>query len=183
MFIKDKRRAERRWRSHCVWMRRLRNDWATHGWNWQWMSNRAYAYQRQGIAEEAKCSIWAQTTLCDCFWNPAFSGMGRFKDTPHPRCSKYECQPEKYTHGLESRPIQEWREEARAWGDDAPVDLGTRRREPEKMVLIRKKCLCGYLLDKEWKRVQDVRWSDRLSNGQKCPDCKRRFEERMKMPA
>jgi hypothetical protein len=161
-------------------MRRLKDDWNSHRWNWNWMSSRAYKYTHFGLTPAAACSIWAQTTLCDCFWNPGFKGMGRFKDTPHPACGS-ECHPE-YGHGLESRPIQEWRELARAMGDETPVDLGTRRREPDKMVLIRKTCICGYLMDKEWKRVQDVKWSDRRSD-KKCPDCKRRLEERKRMPA
>lgn len=42
MLSKDLRRAERRWRSHCVWMRRLKNDWATHGWNWNYLSAKPY---------------------------------------------------------------------------------------------------------------------------------------------
>jgi hypothetical protein len=180
MLTKDKRRAERRWRSHCVWMRRLREDWATHGWNWNWMSARRTSFSRLGIAPSAQCSIWAETTLCDCFWNPAFSGMGRFKDTPHPKCS-FECHPE-YGHGIESRPIQEWRELDRAMGDEAPVDLGVRRRDPDRLVLVRKTCLCGYLMGKEWKRAEDVKWSDRRSE-KKCPDCKRRLEDRLRMPA
>jgi hypothetical protein len=180
MLTKDKRRAERRWRSHCVWMRRLKDDWATHGWNWQWTANRPFKFTHGGIAKSAECSIWAETTLCDCFWNPAFSGMGRFKDTPHPKCG-FECHPE-YSHGIESRPIQEWRELYRAMGDEAPVDLGVRRRDPDRLVLIRKTCLCGYLMGKEWKRAEDVKWSDRRSE-KKCPDCKRRLEERLRMPA
>lgn len=180
MLTKNMRRAERRWRSHCVWMRRLKNDWAMHGWNWQWMANRAFRYTPFKIARKAECSIWAETTLCDCFWNPAFSGMGRFKNTPHPKCGS-ECHPE-YSHGIENRPIQEWREIARAMGDETPMEYGTRRRDPDRMILIRKLCGCGYLMGKEWKRAEDVKWSDRRSD-KKCPDCKRRLDERLRMPA
>lgn len=180
MFIKEKRRALRRWRSFHAWMRRLQNDWWTHGSRLN--PRGVYLHMKEtGVCSIKRGDNWRDRYFCDCF-DFGLQGSYRFKDTPHPVCG-YECKPEKYSHGLESRPIQEWREEARAWGDEAPVDFRVRRREPEKMVLIRKKCLCGYLLDKEWKRVQDVRWSDRLSNGDRCPDCKRHFEERMKMPA
>lgn len=183
MFIKDKRRAERRWRSHCVWMRRLKEDWATHGWNWNWMSSRPRAYQRLGIAPSAQCSIWAQTTLCDCFWNPGFSGMGRFKDTPHPRCG-YECRPE-YSHGLERRPIQEWREDGRSWGDERPADFHVRRRNPDREILVRQTCICGYLMKTFWKRAQDIRWSDKRSE-EYCESCTKRLGRRngrIRMPA
>ncbi len=183
MLTKDMRRAERRWRSHCVWIRRLKVDWASHGWNWNWMSSRR-SFTRLGIAPSAQCSIWNQTTLCDCFWNPGFAGMGRFKDTPHPKCTSYECHPREYSHGKESRPIQEWREEARAWGDEGREDFGVRRRDPDRMILVRQTCLCGYLMKTFWKPAAEISWRDKRSEGY-CPDCKRRFGERKlaRMPA
>lgn len=186
MLSKDLRRAERRWRSHCVWMRRLKNDWATHGWNWNYLSAKPYggAFRRIGLTQEASCSFWAQTTLCDCFWNPGLSGMGRFKDTPHRSCG-IECQPEKYSHGLESRPIQEWRELARAYGDEAREDWHVRKRDREKVVVVRKFCVCGYSMGKTWKKVSEVTWSDRRSE-EYCPSCEKRFGKRngkIRMPA
>lgn len=181
MLTKDMRRAERRWRSYCVWMRRLKNDWATHGWNWNWMSARRISYTIQGLTPAAQCSIWAKTTLCDCFWNPGFSGKARFKDTPHPRCG-YECHPE-YGHGIESRPIQEWREKDRAMGDDTRQDWKRPRRTPDRMMLVRQTCLCGYVMNKLWKPAGEIRWSDKRSE-KRCPDCKKRFDDsRLKMPA
>jgi hypothetical protein len=182
MLTKDMRRAERRWRSHCVWMRRLKNDWATHGWNWNWMSSRRYQYTRLGVTAEAACSIWAKTTLCDCFWNPGFAGMGRFKNTPHPRCG-YECHPE-YSHGMESRPIQEWRELDRSMGDEMREEWKRPRRTPDRMMLVRQTCLCGYLMKKFWKPASEITWGDRRSQ-KYCPDCKKKFGDRniMRMPA
>jgi len=184
MFTKDRRRAERRWRSHCVWIRRLKVDWATHGWNWQWLDNRPYRFTHFGVAKKAECSIWAKTTLCDCFWNPGFAGMGRFKDTPHPKCHSYECNPREYTHGKESRPIQEWREEARAWGDEGRDDFSVRRRDPGRMILVRQTCVCGYLIRTLWKPSAEISWRDKRGD-ERCPDCRRKFEERMltRMPA
>lgn len=184
MLSKDMRRADRRWRSHSVWMRRLRIDWATHGWNWQWMENRPYPFRHSRLTKEAACSIWAQTTLCDCFWNPGFAGMGRFKDTPHPKCSSYECNPREYAHGQGSRPIQEWREEARAWGDEGREDYHVRRREPDRMILIRQTCICGCVMGKVWKRAEEISWSDKRSE-KYCPSCEKRFGPRkvVRMPA
>lgn len=180
MLHKDKRRGDRRWRSHCVWIRRLKNDWATHGWNW----NYARYTNNFGLSKEGACSIWAKTTLCSCFFDPGFNGMARFKDTPHPRCSSYECNQRESNHGLESRPIQEWRELARAMGDDVREDWHVRRRDPERLILIRKRCLCGYVMGKEWKKAAEIDWSDYRSED-KCPDCKRKFGEKkmFKMPA
>lgn len=180
MFHKDKRRAERRWRSFHAWMRRLQDDWWTHGSRLN--PRGVYLHMKEtGVCVIKRGDNWRDRYYCDCF-DFALAGSYHFKNTPHSRCSRYECKPEEYSHGQDSRPIQEWRELARAMGDEAPVDLVARRREPDKMVMIRKTCLCGYLMGKEWKRVQDVKWTDRRSD-KRCPDCKRRLEERKRMPA
>lgn len=177
---KSMKRADRRWRSHCAWMRRLRNDWATHGWNWQWMSNRPRAYQRLGIAEEAKCSIWAQTTLCDCFWNPGFNGSGRFKDTPTAGRRKelhFELGPKGDPRG--GVTIQEVRCE-----EVVREDWHSRKADPNKMVLVKQTCICGYVMKTFWKKAKEVNWSDKRSE-KYCPDCKKKFGERKytRMPA
>jgi hypothetical protein len=69
MLEKSKKRALRRWRSWCVWMRRLRGDWNDHGWK----RNPIRSYflgQRDG------------TTLCNCFFLDHKEAY-RFKDTPN----------------------------------------------------------------------------------------------------
>ena len=181
MLTKDKRRAERRWRSHCVWMRRLKNDWQTHGWNWNWMSARGTKYTRFGLTEEAKCSIWAETTLCDCFWNPGFNGMARFKDTPTAGRRKelhFELGPKGDPRG--GVTIQEVRSE-----EVVRENWSTRKADHNKWVLVKQTCLCGYLMKTFWKKAKEVLWSDRRS-ADYCPGCEKRFgprNGRIRMPA
>lgn len=176
MLHKDMRRADRRWRSRCVFIRRLKNDWATHGWNWNY---RRIKFSRLGVAPSVACSIWADTTLCECFWNPAFNGMGRFKDTPHPRCSGYECCPERVAHGLESRSIQEWRELGRAMGDDAREYWNRTRKTPDRLMLVRQTCGCGFLMKTFLKPAGEIRWRDKRSE-KYCPDCECRYGPKKK---
>lgn len=180
MLIKDKRRAERRWRSFHAWMRRLQDDWWTHGSR---LNPRGiYLHMKEtGVCSIKRSDNWRDRYHCACF-DFEKSGNYQFKDTPHPRCG-YECRPE-YSHGLERRPIQEWREEGRAWGDEGREDFHVRRRDPDRMILVRQKCICGYLMDTFWKRAEDVHWGDKRSE-KYCPDCKKKFGDRkiVRMPA
>lgn len=131
MLFKDRRRAERRWRSHYKFIRRLRSDWNDHGW-------------KQNPVWLAWEKTWT-TTLCECFYDPGMRGWARFKDTPHRSCSIYECNPRNYTHGLESRPIQEWRA--------APIereDFHSRKRRRGLVVWLHKACIrCGRSMGRE----------------------------------
>jgi hypothetical protein len=71
MFEKSKKRALRRWRSWCVWMRRLRGDWNDHGWKRNpppWYDGSSW--RRDG------------TTLCNCFFLDHREAY-RFKNTPN----------------------------------------------------------------------------------------------------
>lgn len=70
MLEKSRKRALRRWRSWCVWMRRLRGDWNDHGWKRNPIPG-YYLHQRDG------------TTLCNCFFLDHKEAY-RFKDTPNP---------------------------------------------------------------------------------------------------
>ena len=83
--VKEMRRAERRWRSHCKFLRRLKQDWNQHGWNWgpRWYER---SYQ---LTPEAACSIWAGTDLCECFYDK--KAQARFKDTPN-TCNCWTCR-------------------------------------------------------------------------------------------
>jgi hypothetical protein len=72
---KSMKRAERRWRSHCVWMRRLRVDWATHGWQYNLVPQYDW-----GGPDPKKILGW-RSTLCACF-ELTNREATRFKDTP-----------------------------------------------------------------------------------------------------
>jgi hypothetical protein len=172
MLAKDLRRGERRWRSYSTWMRRLKADWATHGRQYN-----IYPIYEWVNGKQAGLIGW-RNTLCGCFDLTSREAY-RFKDTPHRMCYAYECNQRKANHGRERLPIQERRAVARAMGDDMRAALGTRRREPERLILIRKTCFCGYLFSKEWLPAGVIRWSDRRGS-KRCPDCQRKYEEAIK---
>lgn len=181
MLTKDKRRAERRWRSFHAWMRRLQDDWWTHGSR---LNPRGiYLHMKEtGVCTIKRGDSWRDRYHCDCF-DFSLQGNYRFKETPHPRCG-FECHAE-YSHGIESRPIQEWREEGRAYGDEGREDFHVRRREPDRMILVRQKCVCGFLMKTFWKRAEDISWGDKRSEDY-CPGCEKRFgprKGRLRMPA
>jgi len=69
MLEKSKKRALRRWRSWCVWMRRLRGDWNSHGWKRDPIGP-YLSGQRDG------------TRLCNCFFLDHKEAL-RFKNTPN----------------------------------------------------------------------------------------------------
>lgn len=170
MLQKSMRRSQRRWRSRCVWMRRLKHDWATHGWNWNYVWVHPW-YSKQ----KADCSIWAETTLCACFYDPSFKGMARFKDTPSMNHRQRSC------NGWEGDRINEYKDEQKLeverefHGSDRKSG---RRRDPRRMKVT---CLCGYLVghvmvepgESSWKEISK-KYGDRYP---KCPDCseKKRF--------
>lgn len=84
--FKSMKRAERRWKSYCAWMRRLKQDQNEHGTQWNWSR---VPVERRGLSPEGQCSIWAQTDLCACFYDP--KAMARFKDTPTQDHSNRRC--------------------------------------------------------------------------------------------
>lgn len=138
-------------------MRRLRQDWNEHRWNWG-----PRRYERVGLTPQGACSIWADTTLCPCFYDPGMAGWARFKDTPHRQCSGYECDPRRATHGVAARTIQEWR------SDEVVRENyhNRKRRDGSRMVKI--SCMrCGFLIRKQRVAFREyaTRWGD------KCPAC------------
>lgn len=170
MLTKDRRRAERRHRSYSTWMRRLQRDWDTHRGPW----TPKYTWEN-GVCT---FSPGDRTQRCDCY-NLQHPQALRFKDTPN-NCGCWSCANPRKTYRGKSKMALTLQEQ-RAFLDDRE-DFHVRRREPDRLVMIRKTCLCGFLMGKIWKKAQDVSWSDKRSE-KKCPDCKRRFEERIKMPA
>lgn len=160
MLVKDKRRALRRWRSRCKWMRRLRSDWADHGWR---RDPRPYGTRNID-----------GTSLCDCFFLDSKQAL-RFKDTPHPKCSDYECNPRKAAHGIGIRTIQEWR--AMTPEDDSYRVRGAKRRERKRdaLVLDRVRCSCGFLLRT---RLVPARLASNYDwRGEKCEGCRKKRGE------
>lgn len=183
MLIKDMRRAERRARSYYTWLRRVKNDWNTHGWNW---NPRPYYHMKSGLTKQGACSIWSETDLCECFYDPGMAGWARFKDTPHRVCSPYECDPRRASKGAEAKPIQELRAE------EAQEDWHIRKPNPDQVTSVRQRCLCGFLFGFIRVKVKDRRrWSMRNRDNRRCDDCKRRFghsqelwpQEKLKRPA
>lgn len=137
MVHKDMRRSQRRWRSRCVFMRRLKRDWNEHGWNWgpRW-------YTRSWTqTTDAACSFWAQTDLCECFYDP--KAQARFKDTPK-TCSCWSCgNPRRAFAGKNSSALT--RAEKIAFMDDREDWKKPKRREGVRMV--KYQCSrCGFLL-------------------------------------
>ena len=163
-FTKDLRRGERRWRSYTKFMRRLRRDWNEHRWNWN-----PRKYPRYGLTPQGACSIWADTDLCPCFYDPGMAGWARFKDTPHRSCSGYECDPRRATHGVASRTIQEWRSE-----EVVRENYHVRNRR-DGIRLVKQTCIrCGFLIKKRWVRFGDFisHWND------ECPACAERMKRK-----
>jgi hypothetical protein len=158
MFFKDKRRAERRWRSFHKWMRRLRSDWNDHGWK------RDPVYRREMVDGKLVTCEAIGTTLCDCF-NLRHMQALRFKDTPTGGHSKRRC-------GCSEPPL-EYKEERKL---EARDDWHKRkRREGERRV--RRFCgRCGVLLGWYTARFgEGVSWTVRSGN---CESCERTLAEK-----
>lgn len=112
------RRAERRWKSYCVWMRRLRQDQNEHGTQWNWDER---PHDKHWLSPEGRCSIWAKTDLCACFYDP--KTMARFRNTPTGSHSNRSCgckwdPPTEKRRILRKLPLEreEWGRRKRRWG-------------------------------------------------------------------
>lgn len=176
MLNKGMRRAERRWRSRCVWIRRLKHDWATHGWNWNYRWTRSWGAPKP----EKSCSIWAETTLCECFYDPSFKGMGRFKDTPSMGHRQRSC------NGKDGDRINEYKDEQRLevekerHGTAERLRKRLHRQDPRRMKVT---CTCGYVVGHVMVRHDESRYTaisrkygDRHP---KCPNCDARTKKRL----
>lgn len=164
MLLKDRQRAVRRWRSHCVWMRRLKIDWNDHGWkrdpiiHYEFPNGTAWV---NGEPPEAVAYVDPdRTTLCECFDLKAPEAM-RFKDTPN-RWSFPRGDWDKYRNGRGGHiPVQEKRaapeDEEGAW---RKTEGGNNIRKYPRRV----QCLCGYFLG----------WAGHESGRERCKDCERR---------
>lgn len=76
--FKSRKRAERRWRSYHKFIRRLKQDWAEHGWR----RDPVGPYYRSLNPD------WDGTSLCECFYSE--KAQARFKDTPN-SCDCWQC--------------------------------------------------------------------------------------------
>lgn len=150
---KSRKRGERRWRSFCKFMRRVRSDWNDHGW------------RRDPLRYVSSYHIDG-TTLCNCFFLDSKEAV-RFKDTPHQRCD-VECDPRRSFHGKESLPIQERR--AMLSENDERCSYSNRKRRKGMLRDLRVICrLCGFLL-----RIEKIEVGDYRSNWEKCDRCNSR---------
>lgn len=159
---KSRKRAERRWRSYCVWMRRLRRDWNEHGW------------QRNPIGPWRTFQVDG-TSLCNCFFLDHPQAY-RFKNTPAD-CACSQCQnPRRFYAGKRANELTV-AERREAQGDRTWFG----RRKRRRTVLLKKlRCTCGYVLgvcpvvvgeQNRLYRHLDDSWM--RTRGQ-CPDCDRR---------
>jgi hypothetical protein len=157
---KSKKRAERRWRSRCVWMRRLKQDWNEHGWK------RDPTYDYDLVGKRVIQYLSDRTTLCACF-DLEDREAYRFKNTPNTNSFRRK-DLDKYRDGRACRvPIQELRA--------APVDrefFGRRKRRRHGTYRAKVQCFCGYLLD-----IVEVTYGNGFgytrARGSRCPGCRR----------
>lgn len=170
MLAKSMKRADRRWRSWCVWMRRLRKDWNMHGWK------QDPRYDHEVVNGCVVAYLSERTSLCSCFDLTSKNAL-RFKDTPNTR-SFDRADWGKYRNGRgEGIPIQERRQ--------LPVsrEYFARRKRLGGIFKDRIRCRCGYFLHFRLRkmgtqnRLSEWRLSLREQLKLHCPDCKRKQDE------
>jgi hypothetical protein len=164
MLTKDRRRAERRHRSYLTWMRRLRNDQYDHRGPWSPVLD-----WKDGV-----CTITPgdRTQLCDCF-NLRSRQALRFKDTPN-GCACWSCANPRRTYRGKSKMALTFQEQRENIGDRESFN----RKKPNRvrLVLIRERCLCGFLFGTKLRPSGGVSWGDRHgSSRRRCPDCTERL--------
>jgi len=176
MFHKDMRRAERRARSHSVWMRRLKHDWAEHGR--QYSIYPVYDYSK-GVAN--RTIIGWRDTLCGCFDLRNKQAL-RFKDTPSGGHRKRAC------NGTEGDRVNEYKEERHlevgreTYGTNKRLQKRLRLRKP---VVERVTCRCGFFLGRIMVWFGESKWAAISRNfGDKFPKCRNCAEKaKARMPA
>jgi hypothetical protein len=164
-------------------MRRLRHDWATHGWNWNYLWTRpARIY-----SVKESCSIWAETTLCECFYDPSFKGMGRFKDTPSMNHRKRSCNGKDGDQVNEYKAQQRLEVEKEIYGTKERLRKRMHRLDPRRMKVT---CICGFLLGHVWVSSDESRYtavSKKFGDRRpRCPNCDAKVKGRLglvSMPA
>lgn len=174
MLHKDMRRAERRSRSHHVWMRRLRRDWADHGR--QYSIFPVYDYTK-GIAE--RTIIGWRDTLCGCFDLRNKQAL-RFKDTPSGNHRKRVCNGTDGDRINEYKDVRHLEVTREAFGTNKRLRKRLRLRKP---IVEKVKCGCGFFLGRVMVWFGESKWSAISRNfGTKwptCRDCKERLKVRM----
>ncbi len=151
MVHKDKRRALRRWRSYCKFMKRLRSDWNDHGW-------------RRDPVRYASNHIDG-TSLCDCFF-PWSAQAVRFKDTPTGRFRKRDEWDDSLTRYRVERLLPVERER-----------FGVRKRR-RGFRFVKEKCMCGFVLGIVKVPFGQSSWAVQRPRTQ-CESCERRTKGKM----
>lgn len=171
MLDKDRRRAERRHRSYCTWMRRLKRDWAEHVGPWS----------PKLTWENGVCSFSPgdRTERCACY-NLEHPQALRFKDTPN-QCACWTCaNPRKAFRG--KRKLELTFQELREFQKEE-VSFGKKKHRPEHLALIRKTCICGFLFETKLMPSGQISWGERRPH-KRCVSCTKRFGPEQKiMPA
>lgn len=173
MLEKDKRRGLRRWWSHCVWTRRLKGDWATHGRQYN-----IYPLYDWKDGVRGKISGW-RNDLCACFDLKNKEAI-RFKDTPtgNESMAAYRKSDGWHDH-------REW--ETRNIKSDEMRSTRLCRRKREGMHPYRVCChSCGFLIKivqvKNGSWYRDA-WSARCEGCAKKEKRRNTSTEDIKMPA
>jgi hypothetical protein len=171
MIPKDSRRGERRWRSFHAWMRRLQNDWWTHGSRVN--PRGVYLHMKEtGVCPIQRTANWRERFYCDCF---DFKLQGNYRFKNHP--TGHESQSEyRRKDGWHDQRV--WEERRGDWDDEVPVSAwGKSRRDrrqgthPVRVLC----CRCGYLI--LIAQVENGSWYH-MRWGQTCEGCKEKGKGR-----
>ncbi len=176
MLHKDMRRAERRWRSFHVWMRRLKEDWAEHG-----RQSSIYPVYDYSKGVENRTIIGWRDSLCRCFDLRNKQAL-RFKDTPSGNHRQRVC------NGTDGDRINEYKDEQRlevereSYGTNKRLRKRLRLRKP---VVEKVRCRCGYFLGRIMVWFGESKWTALSRNfGDKFPKCRDCSEKmKLRMPA
>lgn len=142
---KSRKRAERRWRSYCTWMRRLKRDWRDHGRG----SYPVPLYDFVGGIPQV--TGWV-SSLCACFDLKNREAL-RFKDTPNQKSYRRKGRDLYRTGRRNDVPVQELRVQDGPQEDSGPRRSTYRRRGPSEPR--RDRCFCGH-----------------VAGPARCPNCK-----------
>jgi len=167
---KSRKRAERRWRSWCTWMRRLKGDQATHSGPW----SPKYSY------EDGSCKLVSfgdRTSLCACF-DLTSRQATRFKDTPN-GCNCQSCANPRRSYDGRSSSALTFAEQ-RAFLDDR--EDWSRRKRREGIRFCKVNCIgCGRQIGKVWVKTGQSLYGKVRSMGwdRRCTSCRKRLHDRL----
>lgn len=172
MLQKDLRRGERRWRSFHAWMRRLQDDWWTHGTRLN--PRGVYNHMKEtGICVIKRGDNWKERFYCECF-EFHLQGSYRFKDTPTGNESEAAFRR---NDGYFDKRI--WEERNAVFDDESRASKwgkGRKRERREGMHSYKVRCFtCGFFL--KTVEVENGSWY-RSGYMERCEGCKEKEKKR-----